>query len=48
MEILRAKPTLVVVTPQWDKVEKTFADVLKPGSIILVPKPAATVPAGGR
>jgi hypothetical protein len=49
METLRAaKPTPVLVAPQWEKVEKTFADVLKPGTIILIPKQTSTVPVGGR
>jgi RNA polymerase sigma factor (sigma-70 family) len=48
METLRAKPTPVVIAPQWNNVEKTFADVLKPGTIILIPKQTANLPAGGR
>src|SRR5262249_32632613 len=49
METLRAaNPTPVVVAPQWEKVEKTFAEMLKPGTIILIPKQTTTVPAGGR
>jgi len=48
METLRAKPTPVVVAPEWEQAQKTFADVLKPGTIILIPKQTATLPAGGR
>ena len=39
LELLRAKPTPVVVAPDWDRVEKTYAEMLKPNTIILVPPP---------